>query len=178
MTNDTPLIISGSARPQSDTRAFIDYVFDGVPHHLIDLLDYRIAPYSYTKQDPEGDQFMQVAQQLLQHNIIVFATPVYWYSMSGYMKTLFDRFTDITRIHKELGRQLKDKHLFLLSVGSNEKFPEGFEVPFINTADYFDMHYKGSVYLSTDEPITGEQKNELRKNFVAKIKETQKIVTA
>lgn len=172
MADHTPLIILGSARPQSDTKAFTNYLFEGTSHKLIDLLDHTIAPYSYSGKYAAGDEFMQVTEQLLNHHILVFATPVYWYSMSGYMKTLFDRFTDLIRIHKEAGRKLKDKHMFLLSVGSNEKFPDGFEVPFINTADYFDMHYKGSVYLSTDEPITEQQKNELRKDFMEKIKKS------
>lgn len=176
MTNDTPLIISGSARSQSDTQAFIDYLFVNLPHRLIHLLDHTISPYNYKGNYPPGDTFMHVIQEVLNHRVIIFATPVYWYAMSGYMKTFFDRFTDLTRIHKEMGRQMKDKQMFLISVGSNDQFPEGFEIPFINTADYFDMHYKGGFYLSSDEPITEQQKNELRSNFIAKIKEAQKKV--
>lgn len=44
---------------------------------------------------------------------IVFATPVYWYAMSGRMKIFFDRFTDLLYTHKSIGKNLKGKKLFI-----------------------------------------------------------------
>lgn len=82
------------------------------------------------------------------HNLIVFATPVYWYSMSGHMKVFFDRLTDLVTIQKKAGRQLKGKKMFVVAVGSDQALPIGFETPFQQTAAYLHMHYLGCYYSS------------------------------
>ncbi len=43
------------------------------------------------------------------YDVLIFATPVYWYSMSGIMKVFFDRITDLLTIKKDIGRKLKGK---------------------------------------------------------------------
>lgn len=58
----------------------------GMNYRLADLLDYSIAPYNYEHRYPEEDSFIQLINLILQHQAIVLATPVYWYSMSGSMK--------------------------------------------------------------------------------------------
>ena len=46
------------------------------------------------------------------------------------MKVLFDCFTDLVTVRKELGRQLKDRTVFVVACGSEPELPEGFEMPF------------------------------------------------
>jgi multimeric flavodoxin WrbA len=146
-----PLIILGSARKNSDTQKLIELVFDGTEYELIDLLDYSVAHYNYKEEYPDTDEFLTIVEQILQHEVIVFATPVYWYSMSGYMKVFFDRLTDIVSSQKHLGRKLKDKKIALLSVSNSEALPEGFEVPFRDTANYLDMEYLGCFFSPSNE---------------------------
>ncbi|TGD79854.1 flavodoxin family protein [Hymenobacter wooponensis] len=152
-----PLIIHGSARPDGDTQQLVEQVLAGVPHTLINLRDYSIAAYNYPHDYPTEDAFLHLIELMLRHPVIVFATPVYWYSMSGIMKNFFDRLTDLVEEpHKPLGRQLAGKHAFLLAAGSDEEWPEGFEVPFRRTAEYFDMSYEGSLYHSSKHPFPTE----------------------
>ncbi len=96
-------------------------------------------------------------------NVVVFATPVYWYAMSGAMKAFFDRMTDLLETSKELGRQLKGKGFWLIASGTDLALPEGFEVPFARTAEYFGNQYRGSEYLYTgpDEVLRGRSELEL-----------------
>jgi multimeric flavodoxin WrbA len=47
-------------------------------------------------------------------------TPVYWYTMSGIMKVFFDRFSDLLRIEKDLGRKLRGKSMAVISCGADE----------------------------------------------------------
>jgi hypothetical protein len=63
--------------------------------------------------------------------------------------------------------------MFLLSVGSNAELPEGFCVPFINTADYLDMNYRASIYFSVDEPVSDTEKTRIRMQFLEEIKKAQ-----
>jgi hypothetical protein len=163
------LVILGSARKQSDTLKLKELLFDSVAHDTIDLLDYTIAPYDYTHQYPEADQFPGIAAEILKYDTIVFATPVYWYAMSAHMKILFDRLTDLVRIQKTVGRQPKGKSILFISVGTDPELPPGFEVPFANTAEYLDMKYKGAIYSPEKmlgdkgyiEKLKGDLKNQL-----------------
>lgn len=143
------IIILGSARKDSHTRTLLRNVFNGIDHELIDLLDHHIAPFDYDAQYPEEDEFSDLTDQMLMAENIVFATPVYWYAMSGILKTFLDRFTDLVSVDKEKGRGLKGKNLYLFSVGADQEPPEGFEVPFRETAKYMEMKYHEGVYISS-----------------------------
>lgn len=144
--NSKPLVILGSARKGSDTLKFLELIFADLDHTLVDLLDYKISGYHYPHHYSEDDQYDQVVNELLQHELVVFATPVYWYSMSSLMKTFFDRFSDLVTYKKTIGRKLKGKSTALITVGAEEKLPEGFEIPFSCTSSYLDMEYLGSIY--------------------------------
>lgn len=143
--DDLPIVILGSARKKSDTRKFVENIFNDIDHELIDLLDFNISYYDY-KHKNKNDDFIKVTEQLIKHKIIVFATPVYWYSMSANMKTFFDRLSDLVTIRKEIGRQLKDKHVFLITFGTGSNIPEGFEIPFQMSSEYLGMKFDSSVY--------------------------------
>jgi multimeric flavodoxin WrbA len=155
------LVIIGSARHSGDTHRLVAQVLADVPHTLVDLLDWPVAPYNYQNDYPSEDAFQHLAELMLQHQAIVFATPVYWYSMSGTMKTFFDRFTNLTDTHKQLGRQLAGKHAFLLTIGSDQELPEGFEVPFRRTVEYFHMTFEVTLYQSLKQPFPEEEVRQL-----------------
>ncbi len=114
----------------------------------IDLLDYNISYYDYAHANAEDD-FLSLAEKMTQAEVIIFATPVYWYSMSAQLKTFFDRFTDLITIRKDLGRKLKGKKCFVICCGSSVDMPPGFSEPFRATCDYMDMEYQDAYYIST-----------------------------
>jgi len=169
MEPQLPLVILGSARRQSDTERYVKYVFESLPYQLIDLLDHNISVYKYDSDYPEGDDFEELAKAFIAHNTIVFATPVYWYTMSASMKTVFDRITDLVTIQKKMGRQLKGKSVFVLAVGTDEDLPEGFEAPFRLTADYLNMHYKRAIYFSSKHLRAETENQSLRKAFIDEV---------
>ena len=144
------VVVLGSARKGSDTRKLLEALFPSGTVKFLDLLAYKVYPYSYSGQYPADDQFLQVMELILQHQRVLFATPVYWYAMSGLMKTFLDRLTDVVTIQKELGRQLAGKETFLIAVGADKELPLGFEKPFELTSDYFDMKYTASYYCSVN----------------------------
>ena len=166
-----PIILLASARKDSDTNGFIEKVFINTDHKIIDLLDFSILHYDYTNQYSAEDEFFKIIEEeILPHQSIVFATPVYWYAMSGLMKIFFDRLTDLITIKKQLGRQLKGKSTFLLAVGTDEEMPAGFETPFKLTSTYLDMSYEGCIYYSTKNPKKQEHIQDSIDNFISKIK--------
>lgn len=143
------LVILGSARAESHTAATVDAVLAGRFATVIDLKDVDIQHYEYNRP-MDRDGFARVAKSMVAHDVIVFATPVYWYAMSGRMKVLFDRFTDLVTVRKDMGRQLQGRGIALLACGSEPLMPDGFDVPFRETAAYLKMDYRGVFYAQTN----------------------------
>ena len=98
---------------------------------------------------PAADDFLAIVEKMAVAEKIVFATPVYWYAMSGSLKIFFDRLTDLISTSKDMGRALAGKEVYLLATGSDSVLPDSFEIPFIKTSEYFDMAYRGTCYICT-----------------------------
>ena len=64
-------------------------------------------------------------------------------------EVLFDRLTDLTENLKPTGKALAGKSVWLIATGTDPELPEGFEVPFRRTSEYFGMQYRGGAYLHT-----------------------------
>lgn len=154
------LILSGSARPHGDTGRAVALLREKLPPEpeVIDLAAAGIRPFDYALPR-QRDGLDAVAARMLAHDEIVFATPVYWYAMSGATKTLLDRFSDLLgdRDPERRGRRLAGRGVWLLAVGTDPDMPGGFDVPFARTADYLGMHWRGGVYLSTGRPAAWEE---------------------
>lgn len=163
------LVIHGSHRYESDTRKFIEFTFARTPFTFLDLNDYSVEEYNYDGVYSGADEFKDVMEIALSHRIIVFATPVYWYAMSGKMKDLFDRFTDLLTIDKPTGKKLQGKKVALLAVGNDLELPEGFIVPFRDTANYLSMKYIGDVYFSSARPMDSSNAMAAKAEFIRKL---------
>jgi NAD(P)H-dependent FMN reductase len=161
-----PLIILGSARKSGDTAKLVTSLFSPESVTRIDLLDYKINPYLYDGSYGKDDDFMKIVAQMLTHQRIVFATPVYWYAMSGLMKNFFDRLTDLVTVEKKIGRSMKGKQTFLLAVGAEDVLPLGFEEPFRLTSSYFDMEFIAALYCKSSET---DVESSVKKSFTARI---------
>ena len=146
MSSNKPLVILGSARKDSNTYFVIEQLLTGKAYTLLNLNHYEFVGYDYNSDYPENDQFLEIVEVMLQHDKIIFATPVYWYAMSSLMKTFFDRWSDLVRVEKPKGRAMADKKTFLITQGSSAEIPPGFEVPFDLSSKYMDMHFQGYIY--------------------------------
>ena len=144
----TILAILGGARGNGDTQALVAAVLGGRATTTLDLRQLDIQHYEY-EGELTRDDFATVVDAMQGHERIVFVTPVYWYAMSGRLKVLFDRFTDLVTVRKDLGRALAGRTIFVLATGSEPALPDGFEVPFRRTAEYLGMAYGGAFYTRT-----------------------------
>ena len=148
MSMALPLVILGSARASGQTRHAVDLAFPQGAANLVILPDFTIGGYSYDHLNA-GDAFGPIADAMVASEKIIFATPVYWYAMSAPMKIFFDRLSDLTENRKAQGKALAGKSAWMIATGTETELPEGFDVPFARTADYFGMRYRGSAYLYT-----------------------------
>ena len=156
------IIIFGSARGNGNTRKAINELIDKIGViDVIDLANYNLTDYDYFHKNKEDD-FLKIVNIMLKYEIIILATPVYWYTMSALMKRFIDRFSDILTIRKDLGRQLKGKHLAVISSYSiHPEGKDGFETIIANTANYLGMKYIGCYFQYAGEDETVIKMNEI-----------------
>lgn len=150
--------VIGSARRDGNSTRLAEAVLAGRPAQRFDLASLHVREYEYGRA-AEGDDFLAVAEAIANADGVLFATPVYWYAMSGVLKRFFDRLTDLVTVQKPLGRRLAGRSVWVAACGSDPALPEGFEVPFRQTAAYFDMSYRGVLYASirNGEVLSSEQ---------------------
>lgn len=156
------IIILGSSNSDGETRKIVSYVSEKTHYPIVDLKTKNISEFDYEFKNIEDDFHPLIKEIVNNYEIIVFATPVYWYSMSGIMKTFFDRISDCLKIQKETGRKLRGMEMAIISCGSDKKLKNGFHMPFIETAKYLGMNYISDVHCWIEnETIPISVKNEL-----------------
>ena len=109
------VVVFGSARSQGNTLHAVKKVQQqlGFELPLINLADINVGEFDY--EFSKQDDFALLVQQLLEYDLIILATPVYWYSVSAKMKCFINRLSDLLSIDKPTGRRLKDKKLAVIS---------------------------------------------------------------
>ncbi|TXF89156.1 NAD(P)H-dependent oxidoreductase [Neolewinella aurantiaca] len=136
------LLLQASARPGGDTFHVAQRLANELKAEHLDLLDYKIHPFSYEQEYPADDDFLRLIEtKVLLSDQIIFASPVYWYAMSGPMKIFFDRLSDLLKSRKDLGRQLRGKRMSVLSVSNDEQINASFYEAFRLSAEYLGMEY-------------------------------------
>ena len=168
-------VIFGSARSDGNTAALVQYLNTklGGQTKVCDLSKLVIEPFEYDRYD-DRDDFRSVIDMMIQSKHIVFATPVYWYSMSATLKVFFDRLTDLLHDPNDRisGRTLAGRNVWLISTGTDESLPPGFDVPFAQTAGYFTMKWRQSFY---GRSIKGEP---LSPGSIAQAEKLASLITA
>ncbi len=160
----------GSARSIGATRTLVDFIIEKEGFELIDLHNKNIGYFDYEFKNTD-DEFLELITDVIEnYDVIVFATPVYFYAMSAVMKNFFDRLGDLIFINKDLGRKLRGKSMAMISCGAGNEVKEGFTMPFIETANYLGMNYLGDMHgWLENKQINGEVK-QLLDAFITKIK--------
>jgi multimeric flavodoxin WrbA len=92
------LTLYGSTRKEGNSELLADIIVDGLDCTRIHLMDQTIQPIRDQRHDPKGfrtihDDHPRLVREMLSHDIILFATPIYWYGMSGIMKNFIDRWS-------------------------------------------------------------------------------------
>jgi multimeric flavodoxin WrbA len=164
------IIIQASSKSNGNTSKIVSYLQEQTHFNVIDLKEKNIGHFDYDFNN-KADDFNALFKQIVEkYDTIIFATPVYWYSMSGLLKVFFDRISDFLIKEKEFGRLLRGKEMAVLSCSNDNKIINGFENPFKESANYLGMHYNGYVHTWLEnDTISNELKTRLNL-FSSKIK--------
>jgi len=156
------IIIQGSARDDGNTAQVIAQLKLYIEADVLDLTTKNIGSFDYEFNN-QDDDFSAIIREIADHyDMLIFATPVYWYAMSGTMKIFFDRISDCLKIDKPTGRKLRGKTMAAISCGSDSTEIEGFFVPFASSADYLGMNYAGHIHTWIDEAMDEENKDRIK----------------
>ena len=166
------VIIQGSSRSGGDTNKIVNYVASKNPIDVIDLYTKNIGHYDYDYKNQDDDFIGLITNIINTYDTIIFATPVYWYSMSGILKVFFDRISDILRINKDTGRQLRGKNMAMISTSNQDDLIGGFNMPFVESAKYLGMNYLGDIHTSVENDILSDDIKSRIDDFIIHMKET------
>jgi len=156
------VIILGSSSSDGNTYKAAAYFSERSGFPIIDLKSKKIGQFDYEFANSDDDFLPLIREIVDQYDVIIFATPVYWYTMSGIMKKFFDRISDVLKIEKETGRKLNGKDMGVISCSWGPGLKDGFYMPFVESANYLKMNYLGQVHSWTvNEDVAEEVKGKM-----------------
>ncbi len=161
------LVINGSTRENGNTELLTKKLLEGIPHTVVFLKDKNILPIKDARHDAAGfqpvlDDYDEMIEQIFKHDTLIFATPLYWYGMSGCMKDFIDRWSQYLRdsrfnFKEEMG---KKKAFVVICGGDNPKLKA---LPLVQQFQYiFDfmgMEFAGYIIGKGNAP--GEIENDI-----------------
>lgn len=167
----SPIIIFGSSRDNGSTyRAILHVLEQYGDMPVINLNDLNISAFDYEHKN-NSDDFLPLIKKVLEHDTIILATPIYWYTMSAIMKVFIDRWSDLTTIHKDLGRKMRGKAMQLItSYYVHPEGKKGFEGIFKQTAEYMGMQYGSCYYYySGEDKVVSENNQKQLEAFIKQL---------
>ncbi|GAB1309510.1 flavodoxin family protein [Urechidicola sp. KH5] len=149
------IIIQASSRSKGDSSKITQFLQSKIDFDLLDLNTLKIEHYDYNYSNEKDDFLSTVTTIASNYENIIFITPIYWYTMSGLLKVFLDRFSDLLKVHKDIGRSFRGKTVGLISVNNSEAYLKHFEEPIELSCQYLGMNFKSYVHA----PVIDNQIN-------------------
>jgi multimeric flavodoxin WrbA len=143
------IALFSSSRRRGNTGQFIDRIALDLHIEVVDLCSRRISAYDYEHRN-RHDDFEPLMQHVLEHDQIIFATPIYWYSVSPAMKVFLDRLSDFLELPDLLseGRRLRGKMAYVVCTSISDEPSTAFLGAFRDTFAYLGMHFGGVAHVN------------------------------
>jgi len=126
------LALLGSPRKKGNSDLLADEVLKGAKSigtsvDKIYLDDYQIRPIgevvdnSRNREDSRADDdYPQLLKKFLEADLIIWATPIYWYGVSAQMKCFIDRFSSYFNNPRYADKFSSKGHIVLCTFGRND----------------------------------------------------------
>lgn len=152
-------VIYGSSRRNGNSEQLAKRLTEGFEADHIYLANYRIEPikdYRHAEKAPyPEDDYRSVIERVLAQDVLVFATPIYWYGASGLTKTFIDRWSQSLRENK-VGflAKLSSKSAWVIGIGDDEPHLKG--IPLVQQFQYIfeftGTRFEGYVLGKANQP--------------------------
>ena len=145
------IALFSSSRRGGNTGQFMDCIAAELGVDVIDLAALRLSPYDYHHRNRDDD-FEPLMEQILLHEQIIFATPIYWYAVSPAMKVFLDRISDFLELSSLLpkGRRLRGKNAFIVCTSIGDEPSSAFMNAFLETFEYLGMNFGGVAHINCE----------------------------
>ena len=138
------LFMNSSPNRDGNTYRIGEELLKDKEHDVLQMADYRISQYGQVFED---DGMKEVLKEIDKYDILVIGSPVYWYTVSGMLKTFIDRLYMLPE-----AEALRGKKLYLFAQGSLPSSDTVNSIEFLaNRLSYLmGMELKGVVTDSSD----------------------------
>ncbi|MFF3102065.1 flavodoxin family protein [Viridibacillus arvi] len=151
----------GSSREESNSEILADMVTKDLTHTKIDLKNLSIQPIHDLRHTEGGfqlvdDDYDTIINAFLESDLIIFSTPIYWYTMSGIMKNMIDRLSHAIRDERfpQFKEKIKSVEAIVVAVGGDEPKVKGLPLiqQFKYTFDFLNMQFSSYIIGEGKKP--------------------------
>ena len=104
------IFMNGSPNKSGNTFRIGEEILKGISHDILQMSDYKVSQYGQVYED---DEINKIFEKIKNVDTIVIGAPVYWYTVSGIVKTFIDRLYLLPE-----AEMLKGKNLYFFAQGS------------------------------------------------------------
>lgn len=146
------IALFSSSRRRGNTGQLIDRIALALDIEVVDLGNQRMSAYDYEHLN-RHDDFEPLMTHVLEHDQIIFATPIYWYSVSPAMKVFLDRISDFLELPDLLseGRRLRGKNAYVVCTSISSEPSTALVEAFRETFDYLGMRFGGVAHVNCQD---------------------------
>ncbi|TGB04906.1 flavodoxin family protein [Halobacillus salinus] len=154
-------ILDGGGRRDGNTQTLTERVVDGIEVSRFGLKEYDIHAISDERHEEDGfhavdDDYDALMTEVMKHDVILFATPIYWYSMTATMKGFIDRWSQSMRQPKfaDFREQMAEKKAFVVAVGGDNPYVKGLPMiqQFANIFEFVHLPFEGYILGKAHRP--------------------------
>src|SRR5690625_132321 len=184
-------VIYGGTRQDGKIEIITERVVEGLSVERIYLKDYKIQPIEDFRHSKSGfhtvdDNYNEIIDRIVPHDILIFATPIYWYGMSGTLKNFIDRWSQTLKDsqYPNFKTTMATKRACVIAVGGDEPSLKG--LPLIQQFQYIfnfiGISFDEYIIAKGDKPREVLQDksalfdaNQMKKRLKIKISEEDKM---
>ncbi|KAB7709023.1 flavodoxin family protein [Bacillus aerolatus] len=157
----TIVVIYGGSRPNGNTESLTKVAIQDLDVEEVYLKDYFIEPIIDKRHAEEGfpeinDDYNSVINRILPHDILIFSTPIYWYSMTGTMKNFIDRWSQTLRDpnYPDFKAVMSSKKAYVIAVGGDQPYIKGLPMiqQFQHIFDFVGTTFEGYIIGEGNRP--------------------------
>ncbi|MGN8646759.1 flavodoxin family protein [Gracilibacillus sp. HCP3S3_G5_1] len=154
-------VIYGGSRTNGNTEVLTERVIEHLPVERIYLKDYEIKPIEDQRHRQGGfkdvnDDYNDIISRILTYDILLFTTPIYWYSMSATMKLFIDRWSHTLKDPKypHFKDSMSCKKAYVIAVGGDSPLIKGLPMieQFQYIFDFIGISFEGYVLGKGNKP--------------------------
>ncbi len=183
--NKKILIVSGSSQKNGNTALLIDWFSQGAKSKGAEVeivnaafLKYKANGCTSCRQCQKlkeyecviDDDASQVLVKMTEVDVIVMATPLYFFAASAQLKIIFDRMFSLYKWDNEAGTfetALKEKTLVLIASAYEELGIDTLEKPFALTAEYTGMKFESLLVPNAGVSGSLKHRSDVRDKAIA-----------